>query len=117
MQQLFADKIHIFKFLSTSGKLWLDQLEILTVPVSTLVVQTSFGAPSVQGRGLPTRKGKYPVLKTNAKPQQLIKHTETSYSIASLVFRFFSRINYRNGLTRGTSKLRHSKYLVCSCAG
>ena len=31
MQELFADKIHFFKFISTSGKPWLDRLKIFTV--------------------------------------------------------------------------------------
>ena len=72
---------------------------------SRLVLQASFGS------SIGARKGKYPVLRTNAKPQQLIKHTKISYSIASLVFRKFSCRTYRNGLNRGSSKLRHSKYL------
>ena len=59
----------------------------------------------------PTRKGKYSVLRTNTKPQQLIKHTEISYSTATLVFRKFLCGTYRNGLNRGTSKLMHSKSL------
>ena len=62
-------------------------------------------------REIPTRKGKYPVIRTNAKPQQLIKHAKISYSIASLVFRKISCRTYRNGLNQGTSKLRPSKCL------
>ena len=64
-----------------------------------------------KGGVIPTRKGKYPVLRTNTKPQQLIKHTKISESIASLVFRQFLYVTYRNGLNGGTSKPRHSKYL------
>ena len=60
---------------------------------------------------IPTTKGRYPVIRTNMKPQQLIKHTKISYSIASLVFYKFSCVTYRHGLNRGTSKQRHSKYL------
>ena len=60
---------------------------------------------------IPTRKGRRPVLRTNTKPQQLIKHTKISYSIASLVFYKFSCITYQNGLNRGTSKPRYSRYL------
>ena len=41
----------------------------------------------------------------------LIRHTKISFLIASLVFRRFSCVAYRNGLYWGTSKLRHSKYL------
>ena len=37
----------------------------------------------------PTRTEKYPVLRTNTKPQQLIKRTKISYSIVSLVFHKF----------------------------
>ena len=61
---------------------------------SRLVAQASFGS------SIGTRKGKYPVLRTNAKPQQLIKHIKISYSIASLVFRKFSCRTYRDGLNR-----------------
>ena len=64
-----------------------------------------------KGKYLPKRKGKYLVLRTNTKPQHLIKYTEISYSIAALVFRKFLCLTYRNGLNQGTSKLGHSKYL------
>ena len=94
MQELFVDKIHFFKFLSTRDKPWLDQLKIIKVVL--LVDRFS---------SIGTRKGKYPVLRTNTKPQQLIKHTKISYSIASLVFHKFWCITYQNGLYRGTSKL------------
>ena len=60
---------------------------------------------------IPTRQGKHPMLRTNRKPQQLIKQPKIFYSIASLVFRKFSCVIYRNGLSRGSSKPRHSKYL------
>ena len=46
--------------------------------------------PLEQGGEIPTRKGKYHVLRTNAKPQNLLNHTKISYSIASLVFGKFS---------------------------
>ena len=49
--------------------------------------------------------------RTYKRPKQLIKHTKISYSTASLVFHKFSFGTYRNSLNRGTSKLRHSKYL------
>ena len=51
------------------------------------------------------------MLRTYGKPQRLIKHSKISYSIASLVFCKCSCVIYRNGPNRGTSKLRHSKYL------
>ena len=100
MQELFLDKIHFFKFISTSDKPWLDQLKIITV----LLFVERFSCFS-------TKKGKYPVRRTNTRPQQLIEHTKISYSIASLVFRKFSCVAYQNGLNRGTSKLRGSRYL------
>ena len=49
---------------------------------------------------IPSRKGKYPMLRTNTKPHQLIKHAKISYSIVSLVFSKFSYRTYRNGLNR-----------------
>ena len=55
---------------------------------------------------IPSRKGKYLVLKTNTKPHQLIKDVKISYCIVSLVFRKCSCGAYRNGLNWGTSKLR-----------
>ena len=50
------------------------------------------------------------MLRTNAKPQQLIKHIKISYSLTSLASRDCSRRTYRNGLNRGASKLKPSKY-------
>ena len=103
VQKLFADKVHFFKFLSTSDKSWIDQLKDYFSTASRLVVQASFEA------FISIRKGKHPVLRTNAKPQQLIKHTKISYPIPSLVFFKFSCRTYQNGLNWGTSKV--SKYL------
>ena len=60
---------------------------------------------------IPTRKGKYTVVTTIMKPQQLIKHIKISYFLASLVFCKYLCFTYWNGLNQGTSKLRHSKYL------
>ena len=85
MQELFADKIHFFKFLSASAKPWLDQLKVITV----LLLVSWYKFHQYKEGEAPTRKGKYPVLRTNVKPQQLIKHTKISYSIASLVFHKF----------------------------
>ena len=102
MQELFVDKIHFFKFLSMSDKSWLDQLNSITA-IHAVVVQASLNL------SICTRANA--VLITNAKPQQLIKRTKISYSIASLVFRKFLCVTYRNGVNRGTSKLRHFKYL------
>ena len=41
----------------------------------------------------------------------LITRSKISFLIASLAFCRFLCVTYRNGLQRGTSKLRHSKYL------
>ena len=35
---------------------------------------------------MPTIKGKYPMLRTNTKPNQLIKHTKIYYCVVVLVF-------------------------------
>ena len=77
----------MFKFLSTGGRPWLDQLKIITV----LLLVERFSS-------IGTRKGKYPVLRTNTKLQQLMKHNKISYSIASLVFHKFLCVTYQNGL-------------------
>ena len=68
---------------------------------------------------IPSRKGKYPMLRTNTKPHQLIKHANISYSIASLVFHKFSYRTYRNGLNRvpqswGTTSISKSTNRVSS---
>ena len=44
MQELYTDKNHFFKFLSTSDKPWLDQLPNYYSAASRLVVQASFGS-------------------------------------------------------------------------
>ena len=59
------------------------------------------------------------MLRTNAKPHQLIKHAKISYSIASLVFRKFSYRTYRNGLNQvpqswGTPSISKSTNRVSS---
>ena len=59
----------------------------------------------------PTRKGKYPILRTYPSLTNLIRHTKISYCRASLAFRTFSRGTYWNGLHRGISRLRHPEYL------
>ena len=100
MQKLFVDRIHFFKFLSSRDKPWLDQLKIITV----LLLVERFSH-------IGTKKGTYPVLRANTKPQQLIKHTKIFCSIALLVFRKFLCFTYRNSLNWGTSKLKYSKYL------
>ena len=108
MQELFVGKIHFFKFLSICDKLRLDQLKIITGTLSSSFSESFY--PYKEGE-IPTRKDKYSVLRKYMKPRQLIKHTKISYSIASFVFRKFSCVTHRNGLNRGTSKLRLSKQL------
>ena len=119
MQELFVDKMHFFKFLSMSDEPRLHQLKIIT---SCSTVQASLtGLPECfhPYREIPSRKGKYPVLRTNTKPYQLIKHAKISYSIASLVFHKFSYRTYRNGLNRvpqswGTTSISKSTNRVSS---
>ena len=99
MQELFVDKIHFFKFLCMSDKPRLHQLNIITSSRSRYKLPWlpeyfhSYGE-------IPSRKGKYPMLRTNTKPHQLIKHAKISYSIVSLVFHKFSYRTYRNGLNQ-----------------
>ena len=110
VQELFVDKIYFFMFLSVSDKPRLHQLKIIISTCKT--VQASLAVwffPSVQGNTI--KEGKYSVLRTNTKPHQLIKYAKISYSIVSLVFQEFSSGTYGNSLNRGTSKLRHTKYL------
>ena len=99
MQELFDDKLHFFKFHSVSDKPRLQQLKVITSSHSTVQASLTawmFSSP----RGNPSRKGKYPMLRTNTKPHQLIKHAKISYSIASLAFRKFSYRTYQNGLSQ-----------------
>ena len=89
MLELFVDKIHFFKFLSMCDKPRLHQLNIITSShIST--VQASLLPECFHLFGeIPSKKGKYPMFRTNVKPHQLIKHAKISYSIVSLVFRKF----------------------------
>ena len=112
MQELFVDKIHFFKFLSMSDKPRLHQLKTITSSRSTQYKIPWLPECFHQHGDIPSRKGKYPMLRTNTKPRQPIKHAKISYSIVSLVFRKFLYRTYRNGLhqvsqswgTLGTSK-------------
>ena len=81
MQKLFTKKISFSKFLSMSDKPWLDQLKIITALLLVSWYKLLWK---------PNNDGEIPVLRTNEKPQQLIKHTKISYSIASLVLSKFS---------------------------
>ena len=107
MQELIVSKIPFFKFLSTSDKPRLDQFTTITASCSASFSE-SF-QPYKEGE-IPTSKEKYAVFRAYTKSHRLVKHTKISYAIASLVFRKFSCVTYQNGLNRGTSKLRHSKY-------
>ena len=99
IQELFVYKIHFFKFLCMSGKPRLHQLNIITYSRSRCKLPWlpeyfhSYGE-------IPSRKRKYPMLKTNTKPHHLIKHAKIFYSIVSLVFRKFSYRTYQNGLNQ-----------------
>ena len=118
MQELFVDKIHFFKFLCMSDKPRLHQLNIITSSRSRYKLPWlpeyfhSYGE-------IPSRKGKYPMLRTNTKPHQLIKHAKISYSIVSLLFHKFSYRTYRNGLNQvpqswGTTSISKSTNRVSS---
>ena len=102
MLELFVDKIHFFKFLSISDK---PLGPSKNYHCYSYIVQVSVNF-SIQ-----TRKGKYPVLISNTKFHRLIKHAKISCSIAPIVFCKFSCVTYQYGLNRGTSRMRHSRYL------
>ena len=104
MQELFVDKIHFLKFLSMSDKPRLHLLKIIASSRSTVYKLPSLPECFYPYGEIPSRKGKYPMLKTNTKPHQLIKHAEISYSIASLAFHKFSYRTYQNGLNQGTQR-------------
>lgn len=108
MQKLFVDKIFFFMFLSISDKLRLGQLKIITVTRSSSFSESSH---PYKEREIPKRKGKQFVLRKYMKSRQLIKPTQISYFIASLVFLKFSSVTHPNVLNRGTSKLRLFKHL------
>ena len=96
MQELFIDKIHFFKFLSMSDKPRQRQFKVITSTLLRLFESFHLYLE------IPSRKGKYPVLKTNTKPHQLIKHATISYFILSPEYLKFCGGTYRNSLNRGT---------------
>ena len=101
MQELFVDKIHVFKFLCMSDKPWLHQANVYTSSPSATRYKLPWLSKYFHSYGeITSRKGKYPILKTNTKPHHLIKHAKISYAIASVVFRKFSYRTYRNGLNQ-----------------
>ena len=104
MQELFVDKIPFLKFLSMSGKPRLHLLKIITSSRCTVYKLPSLAECFHPYGEILSRKGKYPMFRTNTKPHQLIKHAEISYSIASLVFRKFSYRTYQNDLNQGTQR-------------
>ena len=100
MQGIFIDKIHFFKFLSMSDKPRLHQLKSITSSRSSKVKASRLPECFHPYGKIPSRKGKYPMVRRNTKPHQVIKRAKTSYSIVSLVFCKFSYLTYRNGLNR-----------------
>ena len=89
MQELFVDKIPFWKFPSMSDKPRLHLLKIITSSRSTVYKLPSLPECFHPYGEILSRKGKYPMLRTNTKPHQLIKLAKISYSIASFVFRKF----------------------------
>ena len=95
-----------FMFLSNSDKARFHQLEIIT---GTAARSTSF-FESFHACLWPIRKGTCLCWGCMRSLTKLIKHIKLSYLVASLVFRRFSCVSYRNGLHERTSNLRYSKY-------
>ena len=104
MQELFTDKIHFFKFISTSDKPWLDRLKFLQYCFLSRGTSFFWKFHLYKQREIPKRKGKYPA-------KNKCEASKISSSIASLVFRKFPCRTYRNGLNRCTSRLGYSEYL------
>ena len=99
MQELFAGKIHFFKFLWMSDKPRLHQLNIITSSRSRYKLSW---LPEYfhSYRDITIKEGKYPILKINTKPHHLIKHAIISYCIVSLIFRKFLYRTYRNSVNQ-----------------
>ena len=94
MQELFVDKIHFFKFISMSDEPRLHQLKIIT---SCSTVQASLTAlPECfhPYREIPSRKGKYPMLRTTTKPHQLFKDAKIISQIFILNLPKWSKPRY-----------------------
>ena len=89
------------KLTSSSFFLWvINQLKMITSFCSTVDKLPWLPECFHPYWEIPSKKGKYPMLRTNAKLHQLIKHAEISYSIVSLVFHKFSYRTYWNGLNQ-----------------
>ena len=101
------------KSTSSSFFLWVTNHDFTSYKQSLLIVvqyKLLWRSTSFHPYGqILSRKGKYPVLRTNTKPHQLIKHAKISHSVVSLVFRESFCGTYRSGLNWGTSKLKYSK--------
>ena len=95
--------LHFFKFLCMSEKPRLYQFNI-TAPSRSRYKLPWLPEYFHSYGEIPSRKGKYPMLRTNTKPHQLIKHAKISYSIVPLVFRKLSYRIYWNGLNGGYLK-------------
>ena len=93
MQELFVDKVHFFKLFSMRDKPRMHQLKIITSTGSAVKAFLAIKTFHLYGE-IPSKKGKYPVLRRNTKSPQLIKHTKISYSLSSLVFSKFSCDTY-----------------------
>ena len=98
LQEIFVDKIHLFKFLSMRDKPWLHQQKTINFCHSTQYKLSWLPECFHQYGEIPSRKGKYPMLRTNKKLCQLIKHAKISYSITPLLFCKFLYWTYQNGL-------------------
>ena len=67
MQELFANKIHFFKFLSTSDKQYLDQLKIITFMLLVLCYKLLLEVLLVQERGNTNKEEEIPCAKNKCK--------------------------------------------------
>ena len=93
------------KFTPSSLLLWVTNHDCTSKKLSLLVAVAQYKLPWLPEcfhpyGEIPSRKGKNPMLRTNTKLHQLIKHAKNSYSIVSLVFRKFLYRTYRNGRNR-----------------
>ena len=68
MQELFVNKIHFFKFLSSSGKPWLDRLKIITVLLLVSWYKRLLEVSLVQARGNTNKEMEIPCAKNKCEP-------------------------------------------------
>ena len=83
MQGLLVDKILLLKYLSISHKAGLDQREIITTARSAILFEFIHAYP------MPIRKGNTLCWESVQSLTDLIKHTNSFYSIQFLVFQRF----------------------------